>query len=75
MTKSTMRKKSFAVKAYNASGLLSPMLKRVQAKGGINAGFICAKNAKNRTFFLQMIIVKRVGCNQTHNSCPQITTA
>jgi hypothetical protein len=51
------------------------MLKRVQAKGSINAGFICAKNAKNRTFFLQMIIVKRVGCNQTHNSCPQITTA
>jgi hypothetical protein len=70
-----MREKSFAVKAYNASGLLSSMLKRVQAKGGINAGFICAENAENRTFFLQMIIVKRVGRYQTHYPYPKITTA
>jgi hypothetical protein len=75
MTKSTMREKIFAVKAYNASGLLSPMLKRVQAKGGINAGFICAEDAENRTFFLQMILVKRLGRNQIHNPCPKITTA
>ena len=75
MTESTMREKSCAVKAYNASGLLSPMLKRVQAKGGINAGLICTENAKNRTFFLQMIIVKRVGRYQTHYPCPKITTA
>ena len=74
MAKSAMREKSFAVKAHNAGSLLSPMLKRVQAKGGINAGFICAENAENRTFFLQIIIVKRVGRNQTHNLCPKITT-
>jgi hypothetical protein len=75
MTKSTMREKGFAVEADNASGLLSSMLERVQAKGGINAGFICAKNAKNRTFFMQMIIVKRVGRYQTHIPCPKIMMA
>jgi hypothetical protein len=47
----------------------------VQTKGGVNAGLICAENAKNRTFFLQMIIVKRVGRYQTHNPCPKITGA
>jgi hypothetical protein len=70
-----MREKGFAVKTNNSSGFLSPMLERVQAKGGVNVGFVGAENAENRAFFLQMIIVKRVGRYQTHNPCPKITTA
>jgi hypothetical protein len=75
MTKPTMREKRFAVETDNAGGFLSSMLECVQAKGGVNTGFIGAENAKNRTFFMQMIIVKRVGRYQTHNPCPKNTTA
>ena len=57
-----MRMKVLSVKADNSGRFLTAMLKRMQAKGSVDTGFAGAVNAKNGTFFMQVIIIKWVVC-------------
>ena len=54
------------VKADNSGRFLTAMLQRMQAKGRVDIGLIGAIDAKNGTFFMQMIIIKWVGCGAGH---------
>ena len=66
MTNPAMRMKMPAVKAHNPGGFLTTMLERMQPECGVDAGFISTINAKNRTLFMQMIIIKWVRCSESH---------
>jgi hypothetical protein len=66
MTKPAMRMKTPAVKTDNAGSFLTAMLESMQPERGVDAGFICTINAKNRTFFVRVIIIKWARCSESH---------
>ena len=61
-----MRMKMPPIKGDDASRFLATMLQSMQAKGCVDIGLIGSINAKNGTFFMQMVIIKRVGCGAGH---------
>jgi hypothetical protein len=66
MTKPAMGMKMPAVKTHNPGSFLTAMLEGMQPECCVDAGFIRTINAKNRTFFVQMIIIKWVRCGESH---------
>ena len=51
----------FGMVGDDAAGFLPPVLKGVQTKGDEVGGVLGAENAKNAAFFLEFVVVKRMG--------------
>ena len=55
-----MAMKVHAIKTDNSCSLLTPMLKCMQPKGGMNRSVYVPIEAKHATFLVQLIVVKGV---------------
>ena len=79
-TDRTVRVELRAVEGDNAGRLLAAMLQRVEAEGSECGRVLVAENAENSAFFLELVVVKRIGRDvhtapkapafkQTHKDC------